>query len=962
MPLPTRETEDDALLYAFGGRELPSTLAESIGATVRDPRLRPTQLLSEYQQEDPERFRRQTALLSSVPVVEAYIKAVEAFGYAFPLKAPEPDDDEMLTPEQVKASFGHLGVSFDRPVSRRVAEMTARRRQEDMHREEIIAASPQSLAAKGVRFGAALLGAAVDPLNIASAFIPVMRETTFARIAAQSGITTARLAAGASGGFVGALAVEPLTYGLSRQLQLDYSMGDALLNIALGTAIGAGLHVGVGAIGDRLAARPEAEAPPVQPDFVATASPEAREGAIRAAVAQFAEGRPVDVAPIFGVDRTLREAVAEEIQALTPEIKAAAVAEHKQAIERIAEARVDWDAPPPAPPEVKVEFGLQEAEAFDTAAIEALERAMIEARPETQLAEAEAPAPAKAPKAKKAKPAKPLTAYQFIERMGGMQDLTGELKSMDLPRRRFGKYGIINPKGMHPDKVREALVEAGYLPPEPKDAPPVSTIDDVYELLAKHQAGQPVYSRQEQALVDAMQAEEQTRLVEEDRQRALETIDDYLAENVPAMGALSEAERLRAYELYQQGMEADDILERIAIESEADVPQPLYEEALDDFDIGATFGAGESAAQGRGGREADAAAKARPAKEVGAAQGPRRTGEEETASLPEGVEPPPDFPEDIAFSFEGAAGGDETSAAQLRPAAETDRLVQAILDRLPPNIKVMLDYPGEALAAQAEKLSGLPVKRIEDGYSRSQATLIVTTHALDRVKTLRHEEVHALRSLGLFTEQEWAVLAERAGKLAPETEAQYRAWHARRYTGKRLEESLQEEAVARMIEHYEAGARYGTVIDAIIERIRKFFEALRNAARGLGFQTADDIIRRIETGEIGRRAQTAPRSQLGVEASMRNLFPSEMTPEGEQYIIPGTEKISQKQLAERKFAEPLKAKVEQKESPGPLFEDKQTDLIEQIRLKRADENVQKAQDIESAVMQAARCMSVKGLL
>jgi hypothetical protein len=317
MPLPTRQTEDDVFLHNFGGRGLPTTLAKSVGAITQDPRLRPTQLLSEYQQEDPERFRRQTAPLAVSPIVGAYTKAIEAFGYAFPSRQPEPDDDVMLTPEQVKAEFGHLGVTFNRPTPRRVAEMTSKRRQEDMHREEIIAASPQNLAAKGVRFGSALMGAVVDPLNIASAFIPVMGEARFASITATAGRATARVASGAEAGFVGSLAIEPLTYGLSKQLQLDYSMGDALLNIALGTTIGAGLHVGVGAVADRAAyiksgkgtkALPVLDIP--LPETALRASPEAVEGAMRGAVAQFVEGKPVDVAPIFEVDRGFADASA----------------------------------------------------------------------------------------------------------------------------------------------------------------------------------------------------------------------------------------------------------------------------------------------------------------------------------------------------------------------------------------------------------------------------------------------------------------------------------------------------------------------------------------------------------------------------------------------------------------------------------------------------------------------------
>jgi hypothetical protein len=323
MPLPSRETVDDPLLYAFGGRELPTTFGESVRATIADPRLRPTQLLSEFQQQEPERFRELTSSLSGVPVVGGFAKGIEAFGYAFPSQEPQPDDDVDLTPDQIKRDYGHLGVKFDKPTPKRVVEMTAERRQADMHREEIIAASPQNIGAMGTRFGAALLGSAVDPLNVASAFIPVLREARFAAIAGTAGKTVARAASGAAAGVTGAAVIEPIAFGISRQIQLDYSMSDALLNVALGGVLGGGLHVTGGAIADRmlrtniktdtgLGSLKAYEKLQQKDAFVA--SPVARESAFRASVAQTIQGREIDVVPVFEVDRASRTVEAPEVR------------------------------------------------------------------------------------------------------------------------------------------------------------------------------------------------------------------------------------------------------------------------------------------------------------------------------------------------------------------------------------------------------------------------------------------------------------------------------------------------------------------------------------------------------------------------------------------------------------------------------------------------------------------------
>ena len=88
-------------------------------------------------------------------------------------------------------------------------------------------------------------------------------------------------------------AVEPLVYGVAQSEQADYHMVDSLLNVTFGGVLGGGLHAIAGAIGDRLARW----------------RGEDREAALRAAIAQLTEGRPVDVTPI---------AAAAEAQALRP--------------------------------------------------------------------------------------------------------------------------------------------------------------------------------------------------------------------------------------------------------------------------------------------------------------------------------------------------------------------------------------------------------------------------------------------------------------------------------------------------------------------------------------------------------------------------------------------------------------------------------------------------------------------
>ena len=154
----------------------------------------------------------------------------------------------------------------------------------------------------------------LDPLNIASALIPVMGPARYANLLAQR--TTAfsrgafRANVGARSGAVGAAVVEPIILSAAQAEQAEYDMSDSLLNIAFGSILGGGLHAGGGAVKDALAARrakitPEGAAS----EALDATTPAVREELGRSAVSQMASGRQVDVeivgnfTPVRAVDR-----------------------------------------------------------------------------------------------------------------------------------------------------------------------------------------------------------------------------------------------------------------------------------------------------------------------------------------------------------------------------------------------------------------------------------------------------------------------------------------------------------------------------------------------------------------------------------------------------------------------------------------------------------------------------------
>ena len=103
-------------------------------------------------------------------------------------------------------------------------------------------------------FGAGLAASATDPLNVASAFLPVVPELRYAQWLAAANSASARAAiragVGAVEGAAGAALIEPFVYAGATSQQFDYSAIDSFMNVAFGTALGGGLHTGGGAAFD----------------------------------------------------------------------------------------------------------------------------------------------------------------------------------------------------------------------------------------------------------------------------------------------------------------------------------------------------------------------------------------------------------------------------------------------------------------------------------------------------------------------------------------------------------------------------------------------------------------------------------------------------------------------------------------------------------------------------------------
>ena len=217
----------------------------------------------------------------------------------------------LIGAEQARDQVAGAGLDIkipDQGIRQGALDILMQRHQEQLARQQIMArANGGSLPAK---IAGSLAASLLDPLNIASAFVPVVGEARYARLLAGAttplGRAAVRGGAGALEGSVGAAILEPLPLLAAQQDQTEYGLSDSLANIALGGVLGGGLHSVGGAVSDALRRRLATEAAPVETSLNAGA-------AARPADA----GRAIDLGRMFDEDPdlALRTGLSRQLEA-----------------------------------------------------------------------------------------------------------------------------------------------------------------------------------------------------------------------------------------------------------------------------------------------------------------------------------------------------------------------------------------------------------------------------------------------------------------------------------------------------------------------------------------------------------------------------------------------------------------------------------------------------------------------
>lgn len=203
------------------------------------------------------------------------------------LRAPTGEGNfvRKMTGVAATEKYGIPGqLSFDQDVIEGVAALLNKRKAEEMFQDLVLskAEGSQRLGLLGLDLLASLL----DPINVGSAFIPIVGQARYASMLTRYGTTRARALRGLIDGSVGNAMVEPVVFSTAKAEQANYTEIDTLMNITFGGLIGTGLHVTFGRIGDSIRG----------------ISQRSHAQAVKTSVNQMAQGGQVEVEPILGSD------------------------------------------------------------------------------------------------------------------------------------------------------------------------------------------------------------------------------------------------------------------------------------------------------------------------------------------------------------------------------------------------------------------------------------------------------------------------------------------------------------------------------------------------------------------------------------------------------------------------------------------------------------------------------------
>lgn len=219
-------------------------------------------------------------------------------------KAAE-DDDEIIPVGELNKKYAELGLFFEKDEPRGYVNLLVEKKKDELKKQQIVQRGPKNIFAKSSYFISGLGAAFLDPINIGASFIPVVGQARFLNNVARYGVTRARMLKGVQEGFVGNVAVEPLSYVSANQEQRDYTAANAITNVMFGTVLGGGMHVTFGKIGDMYKKYTGKENIYTK---IANADPALREDLLKYTIGQLVQNKRPNISAFLEHTKIAREA------------------------------------------------------------------------------------------------------------------------------------------------------------------------------------------------------------------------------------------------------------------------------------------------------------------------------------------------------------------------------------------------------------------------------------------------------------------------------------------------------------------------------------------------------------------------------------------------------------------------------------------------------------------------------
>ncbi len=145
---------------------------------------------------------------------------------------------------------------------------------------------------------------------------------------------------------------------------------------------------------------------------------------------------------------------------------------------------------------------------------------------------------------------------------------------------------------------------------------------------------------------------------------------------------------------------------------------------------------------------------------------------------------------------------------------------------------------------------GVEAKTIQGLWDPEQMVIHLALSTADPVATLRHEQVHMMRALGLLSDDDYRRLVRHAEKTGArktyKIDATYGATIKAQHADKIAREAvLVEETVAHLVADRLTGKTIGGGLDKVLKPVRDFLRKVRDALGLKGFRTVEDVFAEI---------------------------------------------------------------------------------------------------------------------